>query len=243
MRAENRSVGVLTQRLAFACALCYNSLMGKITDIVEQRRNKSRVSVFIDGEFACGLDAVTAAAARIKIGDEITAEELKRISHDSEVNGAFERAVGYLSHAPRAKGEIRKYLRDKGYENDVADSAIERLTAYRYVDDYAYAQSYIKSKSKKYGIIRITAELKRKGISADIIAELTEDGEDDGGITDVALKYLRSHRTADKQKLKRFLAGRGFTWSAISSAVSALAERGAFDGDDGEFADDFYSDD
>lgn len=86
MRAENRSVGVLTQRLAFACALCYNSLMGKITDIAEQRRNKSRVSVFIDGEFACGLDAVTAAAARIKIGDEITAEELKRISHLSLIH-------------------------------------------------------------------------------------------------------------------------------------------------------------
>lgn len=213
--------------------------MGKITDIAAQRRNRSRVSVFIDGEFACGLDAVTAAAARIKIGDEITAEELKRISHDSEVNSAFERAVGYLSHAPRAKGEIRKYLRDKGYEQAVTDAALDRLTAYRYIDDYAYAQSYIKSKSKRYGLIRIAAELKRKGISSDVIDELTEDGECDSGIADVALRYLRSHKSADKQKLKRFLAGRGYSWSAISSAVSDLEEQGAFDGD----GDDNYYDD
>lgn len=218
--------------------------MGKITDIAEQRRNKSRVSVFIDGEFACGLDAVTAASARIKIGDEITAEELKRISHDSEVNSAFERAVGYLSHAPRAKGEIRKYLSVKGYASDVIDATLDKLITYRYVDDYAYAQSFIKSKSKRYGVMRIVSELKRRGISSDIIDELTEDGECDNGITDVALKYLRSHRSADKQKLKRFLAGRGFAWDAISSAVSALEERGAFDGDgDDENTDGFYPDD
>lgn len=213
--------------------------MGKITDIAVQRRNKSRVSVFIDDEFVCGLDAVTAVAARIKIGDEITAEELKSVVHASEVNSAFERAVTYLSHAPRAQGEIRKYLRDKGYEPDIVSAAIERLELYHYVDDYAYAQSYVKSKSKKYGNIRIAMELRRKGISAEIISELTEDGEDDEEIIAVAMKYLKSHRTADKQKLKRFLAGRGFTWGAIASAVSTLDERGVFEGGDDD-GDDYY---
>ena len=45
--------------------------MGKITDIKPQARNKSRVSVYIDGRFCCGLEKITAALHRLKIGDEI----------------------------------------------------------------------------------------------------------------------------------------------------------------------------
>lgn len=220
--------------------------MGKITDIVKQKRNPSRVSVFIDGEFVLGLDAVTAVAARIKIGDEITLEELKTVSHKSEVNCAFERAVGYLSASPRSALEIRRYLRDKGYDGSVVGEVLERLEQYRYIDDRAYAKSYIKSKAKKYGKIRLIAELKKRGIDGDIISELTADeyedefdgytgyDEDDGAL-ESARRYLKSHRSADIPKLKRFLAGRGFTWDSINSAVRTLADENAFSAADDDF--------
>lgn len=206
--------------------------MGKITDISAQKRNKNRVSVFIDGEFVCGLDAVAAVSSRIKIGDEISPSELKKIVEESEKNSAFERAVGYLSIAPRAGKEIRKYLLDKGYDIDVVVATVEKLIAYRYIDDYAYAQSYIKSKSKKYGKFRIASELKQKGIDSETISELLDESGEDG-IVEVARKYVKSHKSADVQKLKRFLAGRGFSWDAISSAVRHLDEDGAFNVDDG----------
>ncbi len=217
--------------------------MGKITDIAKQKHNDSRVSVFIDGEFALGLDAVTALAARIKIGDEITAEELKAVAHVSEVNSAFERAVGYVSYAPRSKRETEKYLRDKGYDGDVVSEAVKRLCDYKYIDDLTYAQSYVKSKSGKYGKIRIRSELKRKGISADIIDDIlsgeefcddyTEEEYDErSGAAEVARRYLKSHRGCDAQKLKRYLAGRGFTWDCINAVVRDAAESGAFSDDD-----------
>lgn len=207
--------------------------MGKITDIAKQKRNKSRVSVFIDGEFVCGLDEVTAAAARIKIGDEIAEDALKRLVHDSETNSAFERAVSYLSFAPRSRKEIEKYLADKGYDREIADLALERLDAYRYIDDRAYAEALIKAKSKRYGTFRLKAELKKKGVSSEIIDELLSDGGEDN-IDIIAEKYMSSHKSSDKQKLKRFLAGRGFSWESISSAVSRLEDTGAFDADDDE---------
>lgn len=207
--------------------------MGRITDIVRQKRNKTRVSIFIDDEFVCGLDEVTALSARLKIGDDVDENELKKIVYESELNSAFERAVGYLSFSPRARKEIERYLTDKGYDTEVVAAALDRLVAYRYVDDRVYAESYVKSKSKRYGSFRLAAELKRKGIAQDVIDELLDDSGDNG-ITDVAKKYLSSHRTADKQKLKRFLAGRGFGWDSIADAVSALDRDGAFDtSDDG----------
>ena len=213
--------------------------MGKITDITKQKRNKTRVNIFIDGEFVCGVDEVAAALARIKIGDEITAEELKSLVRQSELNSAFERAVGYLSLAPRSRKEIERYLLDKSYDKEVTEQTLEKLDAYHYIDDYGYAQSYIKSKSKKYGTFRLKAELRKKGIASAIIDELLDEGGDDN-ITQVARKYISSHKSADKQKLKRFLAGRGFSWDSISSAVSKLSDEGAFSDDE---SDEGYFDD
>ena len=200
--------------------------MAKITDIQKQKRNKTRVSIFIDGEFVCGLDEVAVASSRLKIGDEITADELKRVVEKSELNSAFERAVGYLSASPRAKKEIMCYLADKGYDKNIIEQTVAKLDAYHYIDDYLYAQSYIKSKSKKYGAFRISAELRQKGIAQEIIDELQGDAPEDN-IIEIANKYLKSHKSADKQKLKRFLAGRGFSWDSINGAVSQLS--GAFE--------------
>lgn len=218
--------------LTFFYSRVYNKIMGKITDIQKQKRNKTRVSIYIDDEFVCGLDEVAACSARLKVGDEITPEELKSVMKKSELNSAFERAVSYLSSSPRSKKEIQKYLKDKDYDGDIIAQTISKLEAYRYIDDYTYAQSYIKSKSKKYGSFRWAAELRNKGVAAEIISELLEDADTDNAAYDVAKKYMQSHRTTDKQKLKRFMAGRGFSWSAISDVVSKLAEEGAFDGDE-----------
>ncbi len=220
----------------------YNTAMGKVTDISKQKRNTSRVNVFIDGEFVCGLDAVTAVASRIKIGDEITAEELKKVVYKSEVNSAFERAVGYISAVPRAKREIQRYLRDKGYDADVCEEAVKRLDDYRYVDDRAYAESYVKSKAKKYGKIRISAELRKKGIDREIIDDVLSDVDEDGigyaedeGAVEVARRYLRSHGGVDKMKLKRFLANRGFTWDSVNAAIRILDESGELSAPDDDF--------
>lgn len=217
----------------------YNVGMGKITDIARQKRNKSRVSVYIDGEFAIGLDAVTAVAARLAIGDEVSEAELRAVVEKSEINSAFERAVGYLSAAPRARLEIHRYLKDKGYDGKVCDEVLRRLDEYRYVDDRAYAESYVTSKSKKYGKIRLSAELKKKGISSEIVSDVLSGESDDyedaqeyeetDGAIKVAERYLRSHKERDALKLKRFLAGRGFTWDTINSVVSKLKDGGAFD--------------
>ena len=212
--------------------------MGKITDIQKQKRNKTLVSVYIDGEFVCGLDEITAASSRIKIGDEISADELKAVVCRSEINSAFERAVNYVSYAPRARREVERYLSEKGYDKDTISAAVAKLDEYRYIDDGAYARSYVKSRSAKYGSFRIKSELKRKGIADAVIDEAVREFEDESGdgiadsAAELARKYLRTHKTADRQKTKRFLAARGFAWDDISTVMKKLERDGVFDGDD-----------
>ena len=45
--------------------------MGTITDLSHQKKNKDRVNVYIDGSFACGLDALTVVKNRLTVGTEI----------------------------------------------------------------------------------------------------------------------------------------------------------------------------
>lgn len=212
----------------------YNKFMGKITDIVKQKRNKSRVSVFIDGEFAIGLDELTAVKARLAIGNDITEEKLMHVVFDSEVNSAFERAVNYLSAVPRSRLEIYQYLIGKGYDKRVCSTVMDRLDEYRYTDDRAYAELLVRSKSSKYGKIKLAVELKNKGVSSEIIEEVlseSDDGEyeEENNARTVAEKYVKTHSSCDVLKLKRFLATRGFSWGAIDCAVSKLKASGAFD--------------
>ncbi len=211
--------------------------MGKITDIAPQKRNRSRVSVFIDDEFICGLDAVTAAAARIKIGDEISAEELKAIVRKSEINSAFERGVSFLSSVPRSRREIYKHLVDKGYDRDVAEEALHRLDDYKYTDDRAYAESFIRSKSATCGGFKLKAELKAKGVNSEIIDELL--GELDENGTNAAKKYMRVHPSADVNRLRRYLAGRGFSWDAINEAVEEIKDEYFSKSDDDDLGGDY----
>lgn len=203
--------------------------MSVITDIQKQKHNKSRVNIFADGEFVCGMDELAAASAGLKVGNVVTTDELASAYASGELNSAFERAVGYLALSLRSRAEIFKYLSGKGYAPDIVEKTLDKLDGYKYVDDYEYAQAYVKSKSKKYGSFRLAADLRQKGIAREIIAELI-DGSNEAGIADVANKYLAAHRDTDVPKLKRFLAGRGFSWDAISSVVAELKLRD--DGDD-----------
>lgn len=194
--------------------------MGKITDICVQKHNRDRVNIFVDGEFVCGMDALSAVASRLRIGDEASEEEIKSAVRAGEVNSAFERAADYLSYAPRCKREIERYLERKGYDHEVVDDAVSRLVSYRYIDDEAYAASYIKSRGKKYGSFRIASELRQKGIAPEIISSLLDDAEESA--EGVAHKYMSSHPSADRSKLRRFLAGRGFSWDSIDEALSSI---------------------
>lgn len=209
--------------------------MGKVTDIKKQIHNNSRVSIFLDGEFACGLDELALMTLRIKVGDELSDDELKAAVRAGELNSAFERAVMYISYAPRCRAEVFKHLREKGYDRDIIDDTLKKLDEYKYIDDYGYCASYIKSKSKKYGSFRIMSELRKKGIPSKIIEMFCDDNESidmDGEAVAVARKYLSSHGNVDRQKLKRFLAGRGFSWDSISAAMSELEKSGDFCDDD-----------
>ncbi|MDE7394991.1 MAG: RecX family transcriptional regulator, partial [Clostridiales bacterium] len=129
--------------------------MGKITDIQPQKKRKSRVSIYIDGEFFCGLEKLTALEHRLKIGDEVNEEKLSRAVFESEVTQAFDKAAGHLAARPHSEEELRKYLTEKGFSSAVIDRALEKMSSYGYIDDAEFVRAYIESHRAKFGVRRL----------------------------------------------------------------------------------------
>ncbi|MDR2201363.1 MAG: RecX family transcriptional regulator [Clostridiales bacterium] len=199
--------------------------MGIISKIAPQVKNKSRVNVFIDGKFACGLDSLTAAKNRIAEGAEITGEELAELVRESESAAAFEKCVGLIFIRPRTEKEIRSYLNEKGYPREVADEITEKLSGYGYLDDRAFCERFIEAHRANWGSKKIGYELKVHGVAADVIDEcLAEAGPQTDGALALARVYTERAGGFDRNKLFGYLYRKGFTGDIITEALNVLKE-------------------
>ena len=81
--------------------------MKKITEIKEQAKNKKRVSVYLDGEFYCGLDLVTALKYRLKVGEFIDESRLIEIQYNSEMQTCFDKALNFISATVKTEKQIK----------------------------------------------------------------------------------------------------------------------------------------
>lgn len=157
---------------------------------------------------------------------------------------ASDKAARYLSRGMKTEFQVRNYLREKGYEQDEIDEAIEELKEYRFIDDYRYCKEfYIAGFNKNRGESRIRRELKDKGIERDEVDRALRELEEDGLVPDffdvamsvasqVTRQYseeeLENMEFTDKQKIKgkiaRRLATRGFPQDIVYKVVRELVQ-------------------
>ena len=201
--------------------------MPKITDLSPQKGKKDRVSVFLNGNFVCGLQTLTMLQHRLKIGDEITLDALEAIQLESDVGAAFERAVNYLSSRLKSEKELGDYLKGKGYMPKVVEAVIAKLKEYRYLDDVFLTESYIRTYSNNSGKIKLKFDLSRKGISKDIIEKALQQMEpNEDACLGIAQKYMnnKEHNKQTFMKLSRHLAGRGFEFEKINKCIKQISD-------------------
>ena len=201
--------------------------MAIITEITPQTKDKTRVNVYLDGRFCCGLDFVTLAEYRLKKGMEITEETLSEIQLAAEKDRAFAKAVSLLSVTGKTEKELYLKLKEKGYAHAIIRETITKLKEYGYVDNAEYAREYVISHANKKGGRMLAAELKMKGVSdADISTALNEIDETEGAKAALN-KYLRGKNITleNLQKAYRYLLSKGFSGDAVGEAVQSLKQQ------------------
>lgn len=206
--------------------------MPKITDIQIQKNNKTRANVYVDGEFAFGLEMLTVMKLGLKIGKDVSVQELDEAVFDSEKSVAFEKAVDYLGRCMRTCRQMKEYLGKKGYSQKVVDYVVAKLKDYKYLDDDLYAAAYAESASANKGNRRIRQELMQKGISASLAENVAIDSETAQLAAErLAQKYMRG-KTCDVktlQKLQRYLLSRGYEYDVVNAVVRACGASDTLD--------------
>ena len=200
--------------------------MSQITALEQQKKDKTRCSVYIDGVFYCGLKIEVAVKYRLKPGMAIEKSRLDEIQLADEKVIATEKAMNHLSATMKTKKQMSDFLSGKGYTQAVIDYVIQKLESYGYIDDFAYCRAYVGSVSGK-GKAAIRAALYKRGASREAIDEALDEVEEDSGeALAVARKYLRGKQLTRENMAKalRHLIARGYDYDTAKSAVSELSE-------------------
>ena len=212
------------------------SVNRRITDIQVQKKHPSRRSIFLDGEFFCGVSEEVAVKFHLKAGTEIDEDELKKLLQEEELSKAKNYVYRILARRMYTVKEIRDKLNERGYIDTVIQEVIATMERYGYVNDEVYAEEWIKSrmKSKPKGKIALRQELARKGVDKSIIENALSQAFDESSESDMALElaqrkissYSRDEPAVARRKLQNFLLRRGFGYEAVKNAVEqAMKQR------------------
>ncbi|MDL2248961.1 RecX family transcriptional regulator [Tyzzerella sp. OttesenSCG-928-J15] len=207
-----------------------------ITAIEEQKKNKERRSIFVDGEFAFGMSVEDVYFYRLKEGLEISEEYFEEIKTNVIVADGKNKALKYLSYSAKTKKEMLKKLKTYDFSPDIIDEVIAFLEEHNFINDYDYAEKFAESRRRAgYGEHRIKSELYIKGISGDVIEDVLEkdDDDDEDETVNTILKLLEKKIKSDtkeefyeneRQKIYGFLNRRGFGFDDVKVAIQRYWE-------------------
>lgn len=203
-------------------------MAGVITALRFQKRNKNRVNLYLDGQFALGLAAIE--AAHLRVGQALSDEDIARLQRQDEVERAYERALNFLSYRPRSEVEVRRNLRKKDVEDEVIQMVIERLTRAGLLDDREFARYWVENRLQfnPRGTRSLRQELWQKGIPASIIADTLAGFDEEAAArraAEAGARRLAHLEPRDfRRRLVAYLARRGFSYTAIGTLVEEMLE-------------------
>lgn len=207
---------------------------GTVSAVQVQRRDAERVSVFIDGEFAFGLALDVAIRHGLRKGMALSVPQQEALLADEGAARARQAALDLIAHRPRTETEVRRALARKGHAEHHAAAAVDRMRELRYLDDEAYARTFVteRSASRGHGPARLRADLLRKGVPPPIIDRAIASGVDAEALREAALevarrRWARLAKEPDPQKRRKrlsdFLARRGYDFDLIRE-ISVLLD-------------------
>ena len=109
------------------------------------------------------------------------AERRAKRGEVTDLAEVLEASARLLEARPRSVDEIRRRLRGLGYAAELVESTIARLTELRYLDDDAFARTWVESRDRAQprGERALRMELARKGIERETVDAVLDDRQGD----------------------------------------------------------------
>lgn len=217
--------------------------MSQITDIQVQKKDPTRVNIYLDGSFAFGVSRESQIVNKLKIGDSVSDTQVQKIIFQDQVERLYDKAIKFLSYRPRSEKEIRDNLTQKLWKSDKGEEekktfessiseVVEKLKKVGQINDSEFASWWVdqRTRFKKLSPRIIKGELWKKGIDKDLVESILEENKVDPYqlALEAAQKKLSSYQIYEvdefKIKMGRFLGSRGFNWDTIKKVVDTLLE-------------------
>ncbi len=210
-----------------------------VTALEQQKKDTSRLNVYMDGNFFCGLSVNIIAQYNIYQGKDIERKLLDEILFSELESRFFDRAVSYLVRSPKTEYQIKRYIKElffkkkgKWFEDiskeqmeQIQNNVLKKLHKYEYIDDKRYAELFVTSrlKNKPRGKAILYGELLSKGVSKDIVKETLDSMLKDEYqiLKDTYRKKYKDERISfeDTKKIS-FLQRKGFNWDLIERYIN-----------------------
>lgn len=194
--------------------------------------NKGRAKLCINEEEYLVISGALYREAKLHKGMTFSLENFKAWLLPRQCQEALHSAVTYLSHSDRSRGEIRKKLSTRFYNDEVIDFVLYKLEKERLINDEAYALAYAQSRLRtQHGRIQIKQALRMKGIDSSLIEAVMEQLPEEAGHSEATLlakKLLRRYADDEPrkayQKMLGAMARRGYSLSEAKKAITAASE-------------------
>ena len=200
-----------------------------ITRLVYQKRNKQRVSVFLDDEYAFSLPDTLAST--LSLGQHLSDEDIAQLRNQDDRQRAMDKAFRLLARRPRSEHEIIDALHKADFAPDICAHVVARLREMSYLDDQAFAHWWVDNRNRfnPRSARALQQELYQKGVARTLIDEVLLE-VDEQRLAHAAGKkraYRWRHlpRAEFAQKMLGYLQRRGFSYSIARTTCNHLWEQ------------------
>lgn len=197
-----------------------------VTEITEVTRKK--VKITFDHQFTLVLYKGELKSFSLKEGAEVGEDTIQRIEEQVLNKRATRYAMNLLVKKDYTSKELTDKLTRAGYTENSAGAALSYVSSYHYVDDLSYARRYLETYSDRKSVRKMQMELRQKGISDELFAQARDEAQMEDE-TDTLRYYAQKKARSldltqekDRQKLLRFLVGRGFSFTSAREMLEEL---------------------
>jgi regulatory protein len=210
----------------------------RITALDPQAHQPDRWNLALDGTFAFALDGAVVVREGLRVGLELSAEDVERLRAAAQEQDLYAAALRFLAPRPRSRVEVRRRLlrpRPKREPPSAAavERVLERLERAGYLNDREFAAFWVENRERfsPRSARALGVELRQRGIARETADAATAPELDEeralaaGRARSYALRGLDFQ--AFRERMGAFLVRRGFGYEVAGRAVRQLwAEAG-----------------
>lgn len=195
---------------------------------LEMNTKKNRARLYIDGAYVFSISVEVALKKKLRIGMEISENQIETLREDDEICRCKESAFRLLDFRARSEKELRDRLARKGFGLEVIGKTMEGLKASRLIDDVEFGRQWAESRQnfRPQSAFLTRRELKDKGLSEEAIAQAVENYDDYENALSAArpraMKYTGIEYPIFQRRIGSFLQRRGFGYGVIKPIINKL---------------------